>query len=564
MKYEIVYDKPGRLRIRLGLYAFTKEEGYGIEAMLGKLSGVSQVESTSANGGLLIRYEEGSRAEILSLVGRLDRSNLPVETCTDEQQKRETRAEFINDIVRMTAQHYAVRLFLPVPVRTVFTVIRSIPFFVRGIRALSKGKLSVEVLDAASITAAYIQKTPATAASVMFLLGISDRLERFTRKQTRDALAESLAMNIDTVWQVTEAGDVRVPLAQIQPGDRVRVQAGALMPADGVIAEGDGMINEASLTGEAAPVHKDVGKTVFAGTAVQEGNIIVEVTKTASESRIAGIVNMIDASELMKAGAQSRAEKLADTIVPFSFLTSLAVGLVTRNLAKALSVLMVDYSCAVRLSTPICVISAMGEASRRNTVIKGGRYLEALARADTVVFDKTGTLTCARPTVTCVLPFGDADEEKLLCYAACIEEHFPHSVARAIVEEARARGLHHENELHAEVDYVVAHGIKTKVNGHDACIGSAHFIFEDEGVKRPPRMRQRISKAAPGSSVVYLAIDGVLEGAICLDDELRPEAHSVLKQLREAGIGHIVMLTGDSEAGAAAVAERLGIDEVHA
>lgn len=571
MRFTIKSDIPGRISMRLGMHVLSEDEARGIAVHLLGLSGVKRASVHEANGAVIVVYEPGmrNRKRILSAVGKLDMLSLPSLPETSIEVPHDLAASIEANRFALQASslvfwHIVRRIALPAPLRAAFTIFQALRFIKKGLASLMRGRLTVDVLDATAIAVSIARGSFTDAATVMTLLRLTDKMEHYVQRRTQIALSENLVIRPESVWMVVDGVDVSVPMAEVRQGNLLHLRTGQVLPVDGEVAVGEGEVNEAPLTGEAALVHKTAGSSVYAGTALESGDLVVRVTAEPGRARIDRIAAMVEQTSDMKADAESRAEHLADALVPVSFAAFFGILGITRSLATAMAVLMVDYSCAVRLSTPICVISAMGEASRRNTVIKGGRYLEALARADTVVFDKTGTLTCARPTVTCVLPFGDADEEKLLCYAACIEEHFPHSVARAIVEEARARGLHHENELHAEVDYVVAHGIKTKVNGHDACIGSAHFIFEDEGVKRPPRMGQRIRKAAPGSSVVYLAIDGVLEGAICLDDELRPEAHDVLKQLRKAGIRHIVMLTGDSEAGAAAVAERLGIDEVHA
>ena len=571
MRFIIKSDISGRISLRLRAHAIDEDEARGIAVRLLGLSGVRRASVHEANGAVIVVYKPGvrNRKRILDTIEKLDMLDLPSLPANSIEVPHDLAASIEANRFALQASslvfwHVVRRIFLPPPLRAIYTVLQALRFIKKGLASLMRGRLTVDVLDATAIAVSIARGSFSDAATVMTLLRLTDKMEHYVQRRTQIALSENLVTRPEYVWMVVDGIDVSVPMADVRPGDKLHLRTGQVLPVDGEVVSGDGEVNEAPLTGEAALVHKSAGASVYAGTALESGDLVVRVVAEPGRARIDGIAAMVEQTSALKADVESRAEHLADALVPVSFAAFFAILGITRRLSTAMAVLMVDYSCAVRLSTPICVISAMGEASRRNTVIKGGKYLEALAQADTVVFDKTGTLTRARPTVTCVVLFGDIGEDDLLRYAACIEEHFPHSVARAIVEEARKRGLHHENEIHAEVDYVVAHGIKTKVDGHDASIGSAHFIFEDEGVKKPPRMDQRIRKLAPGSSVVYLAIDGVLEGAVCLDDELRPEARSVLEQLRASGIKHIVMLTGDSETGAQAVAEQLGIDEVHA
>ena len=429
-----------------------------------------------------------------------------------------------------------------------------------GLRSLGGGRLDVAVLDAASIAGAIARREWSTAGSVMFLLGLSALLEDYTRKRTQTTLTQSLAIHVDTVWRVAEDGsEESIPMGRLALGERIRVRSGALIPVDGTVTDGDAMVNEASMTGEPLPVHKRQGSTVYAGTVLEEGSLVIQAAALAGESRIQQIVGLIENSEALKAGAQSRAERLADAIVPFSFAGALAVGLLTRNVTRALSVLMVDYSCAIKLSTPISIISAMREASARRIMVKGGKYLEAFAEADTIVFDKTGTLTAACPRVEEVLDFTGRGEDELLRCAACIEEHFPHSMARAVTRAAEERGLNHE-ERHAEVEYVVAHGVATTLEGERALIGSRHFIFEDEGVVIPEGEKERFDALPAQYSHLYLAIAGRLSAVICISDPLRAEARDALAYLRDLGITNTVMLTGDSYRTAEAIAAEVGVD----
>ncbi len=519
MRYRIAYDEPGRLRVRFGPDAFTQEQGYGIAALLLGRPGVREAVTCALNGSVLVCYEGEGRAEALAVLRGLRRDALPVGTAADDDQLRQVDSQFLGRLLSMAARHFLKKWFLPFPVRCAVTLWNAAGYWREGLRSLGGGRLDVAVLDAASIAGAIARREWSTAGSVMFLLGLSALLEDYTRKRTQTTLTQSLAIHVDTVWRVAEDGsEESIPMGRLALGERIRVRSGALIPVDGTVTDGDAMVNEASMTGEPLPVHKRQGSTVYAGTVLEEGSLVIQTAALAGESRIQQIVGLIENSEALKAGAQSRAERLADAIVPFSFAGALAVGLLTRNVTRALSVLMVDYSCAIKLSTPISIISAMREASARRIMVKGGKYLEAFAEADTIVFDKTGTLTAACPRVEEVLDFTGRGEDELLRCAACIEEHFPHSMARAVTRAAEERGLNHE-ERHAEVEYVVAHGVATTLEGERALIGSRHFIFEDEGVA-------------------------------CTDEQ--------------AGVRRVIMLTGDQETAARAVCKRLGIDTFRA
>ncbi len=563
MKYLIIYDKPGRLRVRMGKYAFTKEQGYGLEKLLQDVAGVCSVEATACNGGILISYQGVCRQDLLTLLDGLKRSQLPIAEKSTDNEARDLTQGFVSQVARMVTMHYAIRLLVPAPIRTIMTLWRATGFIRKGIRALTSGKVNVEVLDAASITCALVQGDTRTASSIMLLLRISECLEDTTRKKTRNALAGSLAVHVDQVWMVTEAGDVKMPLKDIRTGDRIRIQVGNMVPADGTVLEGNAMVNESSMTGESMSVLRKEGHTVYAGTVVEEGSIVVRVNKLPSESRIQSVARMIDQSEQLKAGLQGRAERLADTIVPFSFAASLATLVFTRNFTKAMSVLMVDYSCALKLSIPIAVISAMREAAGRRMLVKGGKFLENFAQADTIIFDKTGTLTSASPVVAKVVPLNGYSREEVLRDAACLEEHFPHSVAKAIVHKAEEEELHHREE-HAKVEYVVAHGISTILRDRRAQIGSAHFIFEDEGVPYTEEVQRVESQEMQGLSVIYLAIGKEVAGLVGIEDPVRSDAAQVVESLRKKGFRHIIMMTGDNEASAARAAAELGIREYHA
>ena len=457
----------------------------------------------------------------------------------------------------------AAALFLPAPLRIARIVWHMIPFLHRGLRCLGHRQIKVEMLDALSIGISACRRDFGTAGTVMFLLEIGELLEDWTRKKSVADLAESLSLHVDRVWLKTEAGEVLTPIGQISPGDRVVVRAGSVIPLDSVVAEGEITVNQASLTGESVPVAKRPGGAVYAGTVVEEGESVLEVKQASGQSRYDQIVEMIQRSEQMKSAAEAKASNLADKLVPYTFVGSLVSLALTRNLTRALSVLMVDFSCALKLAMPLAVLSAMREAGREHITVKGGKFLEAVASADTIVFDKTGTLTHACPRVARVIPFNGMEEAEMLRLAACLEEHFPHSMANAVVEEAKRRGLSHE-ERHAKVEYLVAHGIASSVDGEQVCIGSAHFIFEDEKCVIPEGEENKFDALPPEFSQLYLAIDGVLSAVICISDPLREEAREVLSALRNLGVKKLVMLTGDSPRTAASIAEQLGVDDFRA
>ena len=457
----------------------------------------------------------------------------------------------------------AATLFLPAPLRIARIVWHMIPFLHRGLRCLGHRQIKVEMLDALSIGISVCRRDFDTAGRVMFLLEIGELLEDWTRKKSVADLAESLSLHVDRVWLKTEAGEVLTPIGQIRPGDWVVVRAGSVIPMDSVVAEGEITVNQASLTGESVPVAKGPGGTVYAGTVVEEGESVLEVKQASGQSRYDQIVEMIQHSEQMKSAAEAKASNLADKLVPYTFAGSLVSLVLTRSLTRALSVLMVDFSCALKLAMPLAVLSAMREAGQEHITVKGGKFLEAVASADTIVFDKTGTLTHACPRVACVIPFNGKKEAEMLRLAACLEEHFPHSMANAVVEEAERRGLRHE-ERHGKVEYLVAHGIASSVDGERVRIGSAHFIFEDEKCVVPAEERTKFDALPPEFSQLYLAIDGVLSAVICISDPLREEARAVLSALRNLGVKNLVMLTGDSPRTAASIAEQLGVDDFRA
>ena len=532
MKSRIVYDKPGRIRFRAGAYAFEQVHESRIHKACVSEPYVQKAVVHSENGGILLEYEDGYREQVIDFVRNLNVANLPESEPETEYQLKELDTRFKNRLAFMIARRYLSKLLIPAPIRTVHLIYRGLKFVAKGLNCLGEGKLSVEVLDGAAIGASILQRNYESAGTIMFLLNVSSLLEDYTKARTRTALTASLAVKVDRVWVVREGVDVQVRMQDVQVGDLVRVRSGSMIPVDGTVAEGDAFVNEATMTGESQAVHKTVGKSVFA---------------------------LIDRSEDLKASIQSRAERLADGIVPFSFLGFGLTLLFTRNITKAVSILMVDYSCAIKLSTPISVISALREAADRNMTVKGGKYLEEFALADTIVFDKTGTLTKAEPKLERVIPFGDRNEEEVLRIAACIEEHFPHSMARAIVHGAAERGIDHEEE-HADVKYIVAHGIATTLDGERAVIGSKHFVVEDEKIAVGEAEQKKIDELAGAASVIYLAIGGNLAGVLCISDPPRDEAAEAIRMLRERGIKHVAMITGDSQKAAERTAQLLGID----
>lgn len=563
MNFKIVYDKPCRIRFRCGGYAFDKALEYSLYRRIMSEAYIKTAEVRSENGGILVYYKEGFRKNVIKLVSEINVRNLEIVPADSEYGITEIDREFRDSILEMTAKKIISKLFIPMSLRKYIIIFRGLKYVLTGIKTLLDGRLTVEVLDGASIGACLIQRNYTTAGTVMFLLNISGLLEDFTRARTRAALADSLAVKADKVWLITDDSDVLIPMSELKRGDNIRVRTGSVIPVDGEIKEGEAYINESSMTGEPLAVMKSSGATVFAGTVVEEGSIAVTVRELSSDTKISKIIELIDNSENLKAGVQSRAERLADSIVPFSFIGFGLVLLLTRNVTKAVSVLMVDYSCAIKLSTPIAVISAIKEAADIDMTVKGGKYLEEFAAADTIVFDKTGTLTNAEPVLERVIPFGGYSENEVLKIAACLEEHFPHSVAKAIVKGAAKLSIDHAEE-HAEVNYIVAHGISTILNGERAIIGSRHFVCEDEGVEITPEQQTEIDERSGACSVIYLAVGNKLTGALCVSDPPREEAKPVIEALKKCGFENIIMLTGDSARGAEIISEQLGITEFYA
>ena len=562
MRATIVHESRGRMRLRLRQKTMTLRQADLLETWLKTQPWTKEAVVHERTGCVIVTYT-GGRETVLAALGGFTWAGAESSVTLPGHSTRELNREFQEKLVGKVLMKGAAALFLPAPLRIARVVWHMVPFLHKGLRCLGRRKIKVELLDALSIGISVGRRDFGTAGMVMFLLEIGELLEDWTRKKSVADLAESLSLHVDRVWLKTEAGEVLTPIGQVQPGDRVVVRAGGVIPLDSVVAEGEVTVNQASLTGESVPVAKRPGGAVYAGTVVEEGECVLEVKQASGQGRYDQIVEMIQRSEQMKSAAEAKASSLADKLVPYTFAGSLLSLALTRNVTRALSVLMVDFSCALKLAMPLAVLSAMREAGREHITVKGGKFLEAVAKADTIVFDKTGTLTHACPRVAKVIPFHGKDETEMLRLAACLEEHFPHSMANAVVEEARRRGLNHE-ERHAKVEYLVAHGIVSSVDGEQVRIGSAHFIFEDEKVIIPEGEQAKFDALPPEYSQLYLAIDGVLSAVICISDPLREEARAVLSALRNLGVKNLVMLTGDSPRTAASIAEQLGVDDFRA
>ncbi len=562
MKATIVHESRGRMRLRLRQKTMTFRQADLLETWLKAQSWTKEAVVHERTCCVIVAYA-GERETVLSAIGGFTWTKAEESVTLPSHSIRELNREFQEKLVGKVLMKGAAALFLPAPLRVARVIWHMAPFLHKGFRCLSRGKIKVELLDALSIGISVGRRDFGTAGMVMFLLEIGELLEDWTRKKSVADLAESLSLHVDRVWLKTEADEVLTPIGQIQPGDWVVVRAGGVIPLDGVVVEGEVTVNQSSLTGESVPVAKRPGGAVYAGTVVEEGECVLEVKQASGQGRYDQIVEMIQRSEQMKSAAEAKASSLADRLVPYTFAGSLLSLVLTRNVTRALSVLMVDFSCALKLAMPLAVLSAMREAGREHITVKGGKFLEAVAQADTIVFDKTGTLTHACPRVARIVPFNGKEEAEMLRLAACLEEHFPHSMANAVVEEAHRRGLTHE-ERHARVEYLVAHGIASSVDGEQVRIGSAHFIFEDEKVTIPEGEQAKFDALPPEYSQLYLAIEGVLSAVICISDPLREEAKDVLSALRGLGVKNAVMLTGDSPRTAAAIAAQLGVDDFQA
>ena len=562
MNATILHESRGRIRFRLRQKQMTLAQADLLEAWIQGKSWCRQV-TVHERTCCVILYYDGTRQAVLNEIRHFSWQEAERTTALPAHSSRALNREFEEKLVAKVVCKAACTLFLPSPLRIARILWHMIPFVRRGLRCLLRRRIKVELLDALSISISACRRDFGTAGMVMFLLEVGELLEEWTRKKSVADLARCMSLNVDRVWLRTAQGEVLVPVSQIQPGDAVVVRAGGIIPVDGLVLEGEVTVNQASLTGESIPVPKRPGGAVYAGTVVEEGECVLEVKQASGQSRYDQIVHMIEQSEQMKSEAESKAANLADKLVPYTFAGSLISFALTRNVARALSVLMVDFSCALKLAMPLAVLSAMREAGRAHITVKGGKFLEAVAAADTIVFDKTGTLTHACPRVAQVVPFGGKEEAEMLRLAACLEEHFPHSMANAVVEEAKRRGLRHE-EYHSKVEYLVAHGIASTVDEERVLIGSAHFIFEDEGCVIPEGEQERFDALPPEYSHLYLAVGGQLAAVICISDPLREEAKEVISALRALGITSTVMLTGDSYRTAAAIAAQVGVDDFRA
>ena len=562
MKFIVKHEINGRLRIHVVQKRMTYTEADTLSWFLSNQKNVTDVKVYERTADAVICYV-GTREEVLNLLKEFSYENTKLPEHVAAGSGRELNAVYQEKLVMKTVLHYGSKLFLPMPVRAVITSVKSVKYIWHGIRCLMHGKIEVPVLDATAISVSVFRRDYATAGSVMFLLGIGEIIEEWTHKKSVGDLARSMSLNVNKVWLKRNEQEILVKSSDIEPGDHVVIRMGNVIPFDGEVVTGEGMVNQASLTGESLPVRRSVGQSVFAGTVLEEGEIEVLVKAVSGSTRFEKIVTMIEDSEKLKSSVEGKAEHLADRLVPYTLLGTGAVWLLTRNITKTLSVLMVDFSCALKLAMPITVLSAIREAGENNITVKGGKFLEAVADADTIVFDKTGTLTKATPTVKEIVPFSDYSENDLLRIAACLEEHFPHSMAKAVVDAAKERHLSHE-EMHSKVEYVVAHGISSSIDNRKVLIGSSHFIFEDEGCTIPSEYQERYDSLKPEYSHLYLAIEKQLVAVICIEDPLREEAVEMVRDLKKAGIRKVVMMTGDSERTAAAIAKRVGVDEYYA
>ena len=561
MKFVVKHEIKGRIRVHFCQKRMTFEEADTLQYYLDSQEIITSSKVQERTQDATICYT-GEKSAVIALLRSFHYEKVDVPDVYRQNSGRETNREYWDKLVTKVVVHYGNKLFLPMPIRTVITGVKSVKYIYQGIHTLLQRKIEVPVLDATAIGVSMFRGDISTAGSVMFLLGIGEILEEWTHKKSVDDLARSMSLNISRVWLCNDGQEMLVPTTEIQTGDLVRVHMGNMVPFDGTVAEGEAMVNQASLTGESEPVRKYIESTVYAGTVVEEGELTIRVKETNGSSKFDKIVTMIEESEKLKSGLESKAEHLADRLVPYTLLGTGITYLLTRNMTKAISVLMVDFSCALKLAMPISVLSAIREASNYHVTVKGGRYLEAMAEADTIVFDKTGTLTKAQPTVKQVVAFNGMSENELLRIAACLEEHFPHSMAKAVVQAAVERRLVHE-ELHSKVEYIVAHGISSKINDKKVVIGSYHFVFEDEKCAVPDGMMEAFDKLPSECSHLFMAIDHELAAVICIEDPLREEAAAVVRKLKETGISKVVMMTGDSDRTAKAIAARVGVDEYY-
>ena len=564
MKFTIKHESRGRMRVHMEQYRMTYEQADTLLYVIHNHRNVTFVKVYDRTADAVIEYV-GDREQIIELLRHFHYESANVPQTVIKTSGRELNNSYQEKLIGSVVWHYSKKLLLPWPIRTALTIGRSVKYIGMGLKCLLQRKIEVPVLDATAITVSLITKDFSTAGSIMFLLGIGELLEEWTHKKSVDDLARSMSLNVSRVWLKTpENQEILVESSKIEKGDRVVVHMGNVIPFDGEVLDGDAMVNQASLTGESVPVQRTVGNTVFAGTVVEEGEITIRVKEVEGNNRFDQIVTMIEESEKLKSELEGKAEHYADKLVPWTLGATGLTYLLTRNVTKAMSILMVDFCCALKLAMPISVLSAIREASLYNVTVKGGKFLEAVAEADTIVFDKTGTLTKAHPTVVDVVNFNDEySSDDMLRVAACLEEHFPHSMAKAVVDAASKRELSHE-EMHTKVEYIVAHGIATSINGKRTVIGSYHFVFEDENCVVPAGKEPLFESLPLYYSHLYLAIEGKLSAVICIEDPLRDEAAAVVTSLKKAGISKVVMMTGDSERTASVIAKKVGVDEYYA
>ena len=562
MKCTILHEGKGRMRVHVEKVRMTLHRADVLEAYLNHHDAIVHAAVYERTGDVVITYT-GKRTAAIAILAGYKFDVAEYDALVTSADSRRLNREYQDKMFDLMAGRCLRKLFLPAPLDAAYTAFRSIRFLWKGVRCVLSRRLEVEVLDALSIGVSLLRGDFGTAGSVMFLLNLGSLLEEWTRKKSLDDLARSMALNVDKVWVRSQGTEVLVPLTKVRSGDEVVVRSGNMIPLDGTVLEGEAMVNQAALTGEAMPVRKTEGSTLYAGTVVEEGECVFIAKAEGGSNRYDKIVAMIEESEKLKSSTENRALVLADKLVPWCLGATVVTYLLTRNATRAISCLMVDFSCALKLSMPLAVLSAMRECGSYHITVKGGKYLEALSQADTIVFDKTGTLTRATPQVVEVVPFSGCNEREVLQLAACLEEHFPHSMANAVVRAAKERGISHE-EMHSEVEYIVAHGIASRVGGQRVVIGSHHFVFEDEKCTIPTAEQQKFDALKPAYSHLYMAASGQLVGVICISDPLRPEAAAVLNGLRALGIRNTVMMTGDSERTAAAIAKQVGVDRFFA
>ena len=561
MRFKIEHEIRGRVRLHICQKRMTCRQADQLEYFLTNLEGVTTAKVVERNQDAVISFF-GNKEEILKAVQGFSYEKAEAPESYLQNSGREMNGEYWEKMVNHVVLHYGKKIFLPLPIRTFLTTLKSVKYIWKGVCTLAKCRIEVPVLDATAIGVSILRGDFSTASSVMFLLGFGEILEDWTHKKSVDDLARSMSLNVSKVWLVTDDTEVQVGTDTIKPGDRVRIHMGTVIPFDGVVTDGEATVNEASLTGESMPVAKHTESYVYAGTVLEEGELTIRVKETSGSTKFEKIVTMIEDTEKLKSAVESKAEHLADSLVPYTLAGTVLTYALTRNVTKALSILMVDFSCALKLAMPISVLAAIREANAHHITVKGGKFMEAVAEADTIVFDKTGTLTKAQPTVADVVSFNGDSKENLLRLAACMEEHFPHSMAKAVMDAAKERGLTHE-EMHSKVEYIVAHGISTTVNGRKAVIGSHHFVFEDEKCAIPTGKEEIFKNLPEEYSHLYLGIEGELAAVICIEDPLRPEAPEVIKALRQAGFTQIVMMTGDSDRTAKAIAAKVGVDKYY-